>query len=182
LDLCHEPTRHLRIGLPAHSFFHSRLVVFCSASLLDSALPQSQLASCRRQDTKRCNRRHFFWKGASAPASFMGYAYVIQGKQYAGFFALYGDEVHVQDVQDSLPGTPLPIRYNPSDPNISCLLDFNDMRFAGLTATQNPEWLDQARVRPPGCDSWGAGQQKVLSRDEIQESMSDLAQGVERVR
>jgi hypothetical protein len=85
-----------------------------------------------------------FGKGASAPASFMGYAYVIQGKRYAGFFALYGDEVHVQDVQDSLPGTPLQIRYNPSDPNISCLLDFNDVRFAGLTATQNPEWLDQA--------------------------------------
>jgi len=85
-----------------------------------------------------------FGKGGTAPASFMGYAYNVQGVRYAGFFALYGDEVTVQKLHNTLAGAPLQVRYNPSDPNISFLLDYKDLRFEGLKATQSPEWLNQA--------------------------------------
>ena len=88
--------------------------------------------------------RIHFGKGASAPASFMGYVYVVQGVRYAGFFALYGDEVCVRKLHDGLAGASLQIRYSPSDPNLSFLVDYSDPRFEGLTATQSPEWLDQA--------------------------------------
>jgi hypothetical protein len=85
-----------------------------------------------------------FGRGASAPASFMGYAYVVQGVRYAGFFALYGDEVCVRKLHDGLGGASLQIRYSPSDPNLSFLVHYSNSRFEGLTATQSPEWLDQA--------------------------------------
>lgn len=74
----------------------------------------------------------------------MGYAYVVQGVRYAGFFALYGDENQVSKLNDTLPGGTVLIRYNPSDPNSSFLVDYYDSRFAGLPATQNPDWLNQS--------------------------------------
>ena len=85
-----------------------------------------------------------FGKGASAPATFMGYAYLVQGVRYAGFFALYGDDSKVRRLHDGLAGGAIQIRYNPSDPNVSLLVDYTDQRFDGLAATQNPEWLDQS--------------------------------------
>jgi hypothetical protein len=69
-----------------------------------------------------------FGRGGSAPASFMGYAYIVQGARYAGYFAVYGEEV----------------RYEPSNPDNSCLANSQNSLFGGLTATQNPEWLDQS--------------------------------------
>ena len=74
----------------------------------------------------------------------MGYAYIVQGVQYAGFFALYDDDSHVRKLSDGLSGDTVQIRYNPSDPNVSFLVDRNDSRFEGLAATQNPEWLEQS--------------------------------------
>jgi hypothetical protein len=85
-----------------------------------------------------------FGRGASAPATFMGYAYIVQGVRYAGFFALYGDESQTCKLQDGLTGAHVQIRYNPSDPNVSYLVDYKDPRFDGLAATQNPEWLEQS--------------------------------------
>jgi hypothetical protein len=85
-----------------------------------------------------------FGKGASAPASFLGYAYTVDSMRYAGFFAVYGDEVRVRKLHDGLVGATLQIRYDASDPSVSFLLDYDDPRFDGLTATQNPEWLDQS--------------------------------------
>ena len=85
-----------------------------------------------------------FGKGASAPATFVGYAYIVQGVQYAGFFAVYGDGSQVRKLQDSLTGAHVQIRYDPVDPNVSYLADYKDSRFDGLAATQNPEWLDQS--------------------------------------
>jgi hypothetical protein len=85
-----------------------------------------------------------FGRGATAPATFMGYAYIVQGVRYAGFFALYGDDSQVRKLQDDLTGAHIQIRYDPSDPNVSYLLDNKDSRFDGLAATQNPEWLNQS--------------------------------------
>jgi hypothetical protein len=85
-----------------------------------------------------------FGKGASAPATFVGYAYIVQGVRYAGFFALYGDGSQVHKLQESLTGALVQIRYDPSDPNVSYLADHKDSRFDGLAVTQNPEWLDQS--------------------------------------
>ena len=85
-----------------------------------------------------------FGKGATAPASFTGYAYSIENVRYAGYFALYGDEATMRRLHESLVGTTIQIRYDPSDPNISCLVNCYDPRFVGVTVTQNPEWLDQA--------------------------------------
>ena len=85
-----------------------------------------------------------FGTGSSSPASFVGYAYIVQGVQYAGFFALYDDDSHVRKLSDGLSGDTVQIRYNPSDPNVSFLVDRNDSRFEGLAATQNPEWLEQS--------------------------------------
>jgi len=89
-----------------------------------------------------------FGRGASCPATFMGYAYSVQGVRYAGFVALYGDDDRINELHDHLTGAAIQIRYNPSDPNISYLVDYNGARFEGLVATQNPEWLDQS----PACD------------------------------
>ena len=66
--------------------------------------------------------------------------------RYGGFFALYGDEIHVSEMSGRLAGGSILIRYDPSDPGVSYLADYNDPRFDGLTATQNPEWLDQSPV------------------------------------
>lgn len=85
-----------------------------------------------------------FGRGGSAPASFMGYAYQVEGLRYAGVFAMYGDETRMLKLHRSLGGSTLQVRYNPADPNISCLADDCDPRFEQLAVTQNPEWLDQA--------------------------------------
>ncbi|HKN26291.1 MAG TPA: hypothetical protein VJX72_15690 [Candidatus Acidoferrum sp.] len=85
-----------------------------------------------------------FGRGASAPACFLGYAYLVEGTRRAGFFALYGEEGKVDEVQKRLASSPLDIRYDPSNPDLSCMIDFYDSRFEGLAATQNPQWLDQA--------------------------------------
>jgi len=80
----------------------------------------------------------------SFPASFLGYVFVVQSVRYAGLFALYGDATLVRKLNDSLAGTPLPIRYDPSDPNISYLANSDDSRFEGLDVSQDPQWLNQA--------------------------------------
>jgi hypothetical protein len=74
----------------------------------------------------------------------MGYAYVLDGKRYAGFFVIYGNDLKVSKLHADLAGHTVRIRYNPSDPNTSLLENFSDSRFGGLTATQNAEWLSQA--------------------------------------
>ena len=74
----------------------------------------------------------------------MGYAYNVQGTRFAGYFALYGDEFIVKKLHESLASTSIQIRYNPSDPYISFLVNYDDFRFEGLNATQSPELLNQA--------------------------------------
>jgi hypothetical protein len=65
----------------------------------------------------------FFGKGASAAATFVGYAF---------------------DLHRRLAGSVIPIRYDPSDPNISFLVESADPRFGGLAVAQNPEYLSQS--------------------------------------
>ena len=85
-----------------------------------------------------------FGKGVSYPASFFGYIYLIQGVHYAGFLALYGEKDLVGKLNENLAGETIQVRYGPSDPGSSFLVEYNDSRFRGLTATQNPKWLGQA--------------------------------------
>jgi hypothetical protein len=85
-----------------------------------------------------------YGKGLSDSAIFSAYVYVLKSVRYVGFFALYGDEARVRKLHESLAGTMIQIRYDPSAPEVSCLADFYDSRFEGLTATQLQKWLDQA--------------------------------------
>jgi hypothetical protein len=80
-------------------------------------------------------------KGASIPAAVIGYSYMVEGVRYAGFFAPYGDVVKAQTLLNDLQSHEIQIRYNPSDLKFSFLSEFNDPRFQGLTATQNPARL-----------------------------------------
>ena len=83
-------------------------------------------------------------KGGWVPVAFMGYAYVVQSARYAGYFALCGDESKIRGLQTALPGGEVQVRYDPSDPIVSLLVDYVDSRFEGLTATQNPELLNRS--------------------------------------
>ncbi|MGB8323245.1 MAG: hypothetical protein WCE52_09820 [Candidatus Acidiferrum sp.] len=85
-----------------------------------------------------------FGRGATSPAAFLGYSFFVQGARYAGIFAVYGAEDLVRTIQSGLAGASIDVRFSPSDPNVSYLVDLHDVRFGGLSATQNPEWLDQA--------------------------------------
>lgn len=85
-------------------------------------------------------------KGASAPAAFIGYSYMVEGVRYAGFFAVYGDAAKARALLNDLPGHEIQIRYDPSDPNLSFLSESNDPRFDGLTATQNPDRLSNCPI------------------------------------
>jgi len=87
-----------------------------------------------------------FGRGVTVPAAFLGYGFVVQGVRRAGIFAVYGsgDEDSLRSLEDKLAGASFDIRYDPSDPSVSYLVDPHDSRFEGLTVTQNPEWLSQA--------------------------------------
>jgi len=78
------------------------------------------------------------------PAVFMGYSFKVNGVRYAHCFVLFGNEVPVHDLNRRLPGTPLQVRYNPSDPNTSFLVNYSDARFGGFVASQNPIFLEKA--------------------------------------
>jgi hypothetical protein len=83
-------------------------------------------------------------RGPSIPASFLGYAFVVNSVRYAGVFAICGDQAFLHRLNDRLNGQTIKIRYNPSDPNMSFLVDYYDPRFGGKVATQNPERLESA--------------------------------------
>jgi hypothetical protein len=57
---------------------------------------------------------------------------------------MYGNEATLQRLYRGLAGASLQIRYSQSDPSISFLEDYKDVRFEGLKATQSPELLNQA--------------------------------------
>jgi hypothetical protein len=82
-------------------------------------------------------------KGA-IPAAFVGYTYIVQGVRYAGFFALCGDDGLVRGLNDRLAGGTIQIRYDPTAPDVSFLVNEYDSRFDGLKASQNPDWLKQS--------------------------------------
>ena len=84
-----------------------------------------------------------FGKRGSMPVAFVGYAYTVQGIRYAGFFALYGEEYKVRRLDESLAGATVQIRYDPSSPDVSFLVNEYDSRLEGTQATQNPDYLDQ---------------------------------------
>lgn len=81
----------------------------------------------------------------SFPAAFMGYAFEVKGVRYANYFVVFGSsESRVHNVHRQLPGALLSVRYDPSDPNTSFLVNYNDGRFGGLTASQDAIFLASA--------------------------------------
>jgi len=77
-------------------------------------------------------------------ASFLGYEYLVEGVRYTGFFVLYGDKELVRQLNESLAGEPIQIRYDPADLGSSFLAsDYNPL-FKGLSAKQDPSLLRQA--------------------------------------
>lgn len=80
----------------------------------------------------------------TAPASFFGCAYSVEGVRYAALFVLYGVESKVQEVAGRLVGQSVQVRYDPARPDTSFLVDYEDSRFQGLTASQRPDLLEQA--------------------------------------
>ena len=80
----------------------------------------------------------------TSPARFLGYAFSVAGVRYAGLFVLYGEETKVQQVARRLVGQPVQVRYDPARPDTSLLADYEDSRFQGLTASQRPDFLDEA--------------------------------------
>jgi hypothetical protein len=76
-------------------------------------------------------------------ASFLGYEYLVEGVRYTGFFVLYGDKELVGQLNESLAGKSIQIRYDPTDLGSSFLAsDFNPL-FKGLSADQDPDLLRQ---------------------------------------
>ena len=78
------------------------------------------------------------------PARFVGYAFKFQEQSFGGYFVVVGEKSALEDLSKNLQGRSLQVRYNPSDPSTSLLVDYKDPRFGGLLASQDPDWLDQA--------------------------------------
>ncbi len=83
-------------------------------------------------------------KNSCLPACFVGYGFKVQEERFGGYFVLTGKEDSLEELRKNLRGISLQVRYDPSDPNISLLSDYRDTRFAGLKASQDPRWLNQA--------------------------------------
>jgi hypothetical protein len=54
---------------------------------------------------------------------------------------------HAEKLQEKLDGLPISIKYCPTNPSVSLLIDLYDSRFDGKSATQNPYWYAKARER-----------------------------------
>jgi hypothetical protein len=81
---------------------------------------------------------------SAVPACFIGYVFKVQGERYGAYFVVVGKKDVLQKLNENLAGTPIQIRYNPSAPNVSLLVDYKDFRFKGLKVSQDPDWLNQA--------------------------------------
>jgi len=84
-----------------------------------------------------------FLRGVEAPVLFLGYAFTLDdGHPYVGFLAIYGvNGEQLLPLQNSCPGQSISVLYDPSNPDVSLLEHYDDPRFAGTKATQNPLWL-----------------------------------------
>lgn len=83
-------------------------------------------------------------EAGTKPAAFMGYSFKANGLCYAYCFVLCGSEVRIKDLYRRLPGNPVQVRYDPSDPNTSFLVNCHDVLFEGLVASQASTFLAQA--------------------------------------
>ena len=83
-------------------------------------------------------------KNCIVPARFVGYAFKVQEQRFGGYFVVIGKESALEELPKNLQGCSLQVRYHPSDPTTSLLVDYKDARFGGLLASQDPDWLDQA--------------------------------------
>jgi hypothetical protein len=83
-------------------------------------------------------------EGEGTPACFIGYVFSVNGSRYAGIFALYGSGDNVERVHKNFPGGSIRVRYDPTNPNISSLVDLRNPLFDCLVPTQNPAHLSNA--------------------------------------
>jgi hypothetical protein len=82
-----------------------------------------------------------------AGAGFYEYVFAIKGEEYLGKFIILDSWEHAEKLQEKLDGLPISIRFCPTNPAVSLLVDLYDPRFDGKLATQNPYWYANARER-----------------------------------
>jgi len=83
-------------------------------------------------------------KGAGIPASFFGYRFTMDNVPRVGIIAVPISEEGSKTLQERLAGERINVKYDPRNPDISCLVDKYDFRFNGGVATQQPDVLDCA--------------------------------------
>jgi len=72
--------------------------------------------------------------------SLLGYAYKVNGRPYWGLFALVAeDRETAEKLQKQAEGSPVTVRYNPKNPEVSIL---GDRELLGRRVVQDPMWLD----------------------------------------
>jgi hypothetical protein len=79
--------------------------------------------------------------GRGAIGGFFTYTFVLNGKQFSGRFVIADDQAHAELLQEKLDGQPIEIKYKPSNPRVSLILEICDPRLEGRIATQNPYWF-----------------------------------------
>ena len=82
-----------------------------------------------------------------AGAGFYEYAFAVREGQYLGKFIIIDSWEHAEQLQKKLEGLPISIRYCPTNPAVSLLVNLYDSRFDGRSATQNPYWYANSRER-----------------------------------
>lgn len=84
------------------------------------------------------------WAG-KVPKSLFGYSYQVEGIAYIGFFAVLRDQGGAfgaaWDLQEKLAGNSLTVRYDPTRPQRSFVVDSEVL---GKEVHQGPEWLPRS--------------------------------------
>lgn len=84
-------------------------------------------------------------RGASSIGAFLDYTFEVGRNRYFGsFLLLCGADERAIVLIRRLKHATLQIRYDPDDPRTSFLVDYFDLRFDGIAAIQNPDFLCQA--------------------------------------
>ena len=77
----------------------------------------------------------------------MKYSFAVEGVPYSGKLIIIDSWEHAETLQEKLDGLQISIKYCPTNPSVSLLVDSYDLRFDGKSATQNPYWYVNARER-----------------------------------
>jgi hypothetical protein len=77
---------------------------------------------------------------------FCGYEFTVEGVRYFSLFAILANLNEQERLKHKLYGAHIQIRYNPSHPETSFLVNLRDPLFDGYLASQDRNWLSKAPV------------------------------------